>query len=123
MLSPMDLGVGMGKLTAAAVRSAKCPSNSRRPVPFGDRDGLYLQVAPGDTKSWLFRYTLRGKAREMGLGPVGEPPAGVPLAKARTLAAEARALVRAGRDPIAERKSAQAARRQAEAHAQERTFK
>ncbi len=54
---------------------------------FGDGDGLYLQVAAGNTKSWLFRYTLRGKAREMGLGPVGEPPDGVPLAKARILAA------------------------------------
>src|SRR5579863_845254 len=113
----------MGKLSMASVRASRCPSNSRRPARFGDGDGLYLQVAPGDTKSWLFRYTLRGKAREMGLGPVGEPPNGVPLAKARTRAAEARALVRAGRDPIAERKSAQAARRQAEAHAQERTFK
>ncbi len=49
------------------------------------------KVAPRDTKSWLFRYTLRGKAREMGLGPVGEPPGGVPLAEARKLAAAARA--------------------------------
>src|SRR5438067_6261699 len=103
MLSPTDSGVGMGNLTAAAVRAAKCPSNSRRPVRFGDRDGLYLQVAPGDTKSWLFRYTFRGKAREMGLGPVGEPPNGIPLAKARIRAAEAKALLRAGRDPIEER--------------------
>ena len=84
----------MGKLTAAAVRAAKHPSNSQRPIRIGDGDGLYLQVAPGDTKSWLLRYTLRGKAREMGLGPVGEPPAGVPLAKARILAGEARALLR-----------------------------
>ena len=76
----------MGRLTAAAVRAAKHPSNSQRPIRIGDGNGLYLQVAPGDTKSWLLRYTLRGKSREMGLGPVGEPPAGVPLAKARTLA-------------------------------------
>src|SRR5580698_9340122 len=69
----------MGKLTAAAVQAARHPSTSERPVRFGDGDGLYLQVAPGSavapggTKSWLFRYTLRGKAREMGLGPYGEP--------------------------------------------------
>ena len=81
----------MGKLTALSVRSLQCPSNSRRPVRFGDGDGLYLQVAPGNTKSWLFRFTLHGKAREMGLGPVGEPPGGVPLAEARKLAAAARA--------------------------------
>ena len=77
----------MGKLSAATVRSLKHPSNSGRPVRSGDGGGLYLQVAAGDTKSWLFRYTLRGKPREMGLGPVGEPPEGVPLAKARALAA------------------------------------
>src|SRR3712207_6994864 len=44
-------------------------------------------------------------AREMGLGPVGEPPAGVPLARARVLAAEARALLRQGCDPIEERRN------------------
>ena len=82
------------------VKALRFPGDKMRPVRFGDGDGLYLQVAPGDTKSWLFRYTLRGKAREMGLGPVGEPPAGVPLAKARVLAGEARALLRDGRDPL-----------------------
>ena len=90
---------------------------------FGDGDGLYLQVAPGDTKSWLFRYTLHGKAREMGLGPVGEPPDGVPLAKARTLAGEARATLRAGRDPIEARQAVRLAQLQVEAEAKERTFK
>jgi hypothetical protein len=102
-----------GALTATAVRAARHPG--------GNGGGLYLQVAPGGTKSWLFRYGLAGKAREMGLGPVGEPPAGVPLAKARLLAAEARALLQRGEDPIEARRSAQAARRRAEAEA--RTFR
>jgi integrase len=113
----------MGKLTAVSVRSAKHPSNSQRPVRFGDGDGLYLQVAPGNTKSWLFRYTLRGNAREMGLGPVGEAPDAVPLAKPRTLAGEARAVLRLGNDPLAERQTVRAARRQAEADAEQRTFR
>src|SRR6202163_1197385 len=113
----------MGKLTAAAVRAAKHPSNSQRPIRVGDGDGLYLQVAPGNTKSWLLRYTLRGKAREMGLGPVGEPPHGVPLAKARLLAGEARALLRDGRDPLVERASVRVARQRAETEASERTFR
>jgi integrase len=113
----------MGKLTVAAVRAAKHPSNSRRPIRIGDGDCLYLQVAPGDTQSWLLRYTLSGKAREMGLGPVGEPPAGVPLAKARVLAGEARALLRDGRDPLVERAAVRIARRRAEAEAGERTFR
>lgn len=114
----------MGNLTAAAIRAAKHdPAKGLRPIRVGDGDGLYLQVAPGDTKSWLLRYTLRGKAREMGLGSVGEPPAGVPLAKARTLAGEARALLRDGRDPLAERQAVRAARQRAEVEAGERTFR
>jgi len=108
---PQLYGPPMGKLTATAVRAAKHPSNSQRPIRIGDGDGLYLQVARGDTKSWLLRYTLSGKAREMGLGPVGEPPTGVPLAKARVLAGEARALLRDGRDPLVQREAARAARR------------
>ena len=68
----------------------------------GDGGGLYLQIATGNTKSWLFRYTLHGKAREMGLGPVAEAPDGVPVAKARALASAARALLRDGKDPIDE---------------------
>lgn len=118
------LGVeNLGKLTAASVRSLKLPSNSSRPARFGDGDGLYLQVAPGDTKSWLFRYTLQGKAREMGLGAVGDAMDGVPLAKARILATEARAKLRAGIDPIGERQAERQARAQSEADAAERTFK
>src|SRR3954464_12203248 len=106
----------MGKLTAAAVRAAKHdPAKGLRPIRVGDGDGLYLQVAPGDTKSWLFRYTLRGAAREMGLGAAGDPPDGVPLAKARILAAEARAKLRTGVDPIANRRAGRAALVRAEA--------
>jgi integrase len=113
----------MGKLTVATVRFAKCRPNSRRPVRFGDGDGLYLQVAPGDTKSWLFRFMLHGRAREMGLGPVGEPPDGVPLAKARRFAAEAKALLRAGRDPIDERKATRLAEQKSKAETSARTFR
>ena len=102
----------MGKLSAVAVKGLRHdPAKGNRPVRFGDGDGLYLQVAPGaerdgekrDTKSWLFRYTLHGKSREMGLGPIGDPPAGVPLAEARKRAAAARALLQEGKDPIAAR--------------------
>ena len=113
----------MNKLTAMSVRAAKCPSNSQRPVRLGDGNGLYLQIAPGNTKSWLFRYTLQGRSREMGLGRVGEPPHGVPLATARKLAGDAKALLRDGKDPLTERVAMRTARRQAEAEASERTFR
>jgi hypothetical protein len=58
----------------------------------------------------------------MGLGAVGEPPDGVPLANARILAGEARAKLRTGVDPIANRRAERAALARAEAEATERTF-
>ncbi len=117
------LGVdAMGKLSAVMVKALKFPAGKSRPVRFGDGDGLYLQLAPGDTKSWLLRYTLNGKAREMGLGPAGEPPDGVPLARARVLAAEARSKLRVGVDPIAERQSDRQSKLRAEIEAMDRTF-
>ena len=112
----------MPKLTAVFVRAQKSPPHSRRPVRFPDGNGLYLQVALGDTKSWLFRFTLHGRAREMGLGPVGEPPGGVPLAEARRLAGGARGLLRRG-DPIEERRERKATLRRESQEAAERTFK
>ena len=37
---------------------------------YADGGGLYLQVSHFDTKSWVFRFTLNKKSREMGLGPL-----------------------------------------------------
>jgi integrase len=113
----------MGKLTALSVKSLRHPGGKQRPARFGDGDGLYLQVTSAGAKSWLFRYMSHGKEREMGLGPMGEAPAGVPLAKARQLAAEARAVLRNGRDPIDARQGARQVAQQARAEARERTFK
>lgn len=122
----------MGKLSAVMVKALRHdPEKGNRPVRFGDGDGLYLQIAPGaerkgekrpDTKSWLFRFTLHGKAREMGLGAVDK----VPLAEARKRAAAARALLDAGLDPIEERQRdarQQQAKRKATAEAEARTFR
>lgn len=38
------------------------------PGMHADGNGLYLYVKPGGTKSWIFRYQLAGRRREMGLG-------------------------------------------------------
>jgi len=79
-------------LTALHVKNAP-------PGRHGDGDGLWLQVRAGGGKSWLFRYQLRGQARQMGLGPVGL----VSLAMARQMAHAARLLLLDGVDPIEER--------------------
>jgi integrase len=92
------------------------------PGRYGDGGGLWLQVSQLDpdkpcTKAWLFRFTLGGKARQMGLGAADA----VTLAQARDLRDDARKQVRAGIDPIAARKAAKA--QQALAAATAMTFK
>jgi integrase len=83
----------------------------KEPGYFHDGGGLYLQVGAGGGKSWIHRYALAGKRREMGLGPW---PA-VSLAAARKSAAESRSLVKAGQDPIAARDAERARQRLEEA--------
>jgi len=72
-----------------------------------DGGGLYLDRDEHGRSRWLFMWSRNGKRREMGLGPAGRD--GVSLADARRGAASARESVRAGRDPIEERKAAGAA--------------
>ena len=35
---------------------------------FGDGGGLYLLVADSGAKSWVLRFQLKGRRRDMGLG-------------------------------------------------------
>jgi len=94
-------GLIVGKLNALKVKGLKEAGR------YGDGGGLWLQVRDAEHRSWCFRFTFGGKAREMGLGPVDD----VPLAAARDLARDARRLVKSGVDPIARRRDAQAAAR------------
>lgn len=73
----------------------------REPGRYADGGGLYLQVSPAKTKSWLFRFMLTGRAREMGLGPVDI----VSLAEAREAARGCRKLLLGGVDPIEARRA------------------
>jgi len=75
---------------------------------YADGAGLYLQVT-GDgekhvAKSWIYRFKLRGRAREMGLGSLST----FGLAEARTKAAECRRLAYDGVDPIEARRTERA---------------
>ncbi|WBS04652.1 tyrosine-type recombinase/integrase [Pseudoduganella sp. SL102] len=64
-----------------------------------DGGGLYLQISPTGSKSWIYRFTLNKKERQMGLGSYPD----VPLAKARELATASRLLAKSGIDPITAR--------------------
>jgi integrase len=72
-----------------------------------DGGGLYLQISDTGARSWVYRFSLHGKRRDMGLGPFPE----ISLAAARQLAQDARALAKAGADPIAARDALRASRR------------
>ena len=101
----------IGRLTALTVSKAKAEGMH------ADGGGLYLQVTPAGTKSWIFRFMLDGRAREMGLGSITD----VSLTDARTRAGECRRLCHDGIDPIEARK---AAREQARLEAAKaKTFK
>ena len=81
----------MGKLTVKEIEALN------RPGRHADGQGLYLQVAPGGSKSWINRLTINGKRREIGLG--GFPA--VSLSDARKKARENKWLVASGQFPTA----------------------
>src|SRR5580704_13919852 len=80
----------------AAGLTARRVATEKRPGTFADGGGLYLQVAPGGTKSWIFRYQFAGRRRDMGLGSVNA----FTLAEARERATDAFRQVARGIDPI-----------------------
>lgn len=93
----------IGKLTAVAVRAQKNPGL------YNDGGGLYLQVTERGAKTWIFRFMLMGRRRDMGLGALHT----ISLAEAREEARRCRQLVREGIDPIDKRKSERLAARAA----------
>lgn len=76
------------------------------PGLYADGGGLALQVAPGGSKSWSFRFMVKGKQRKMGLGSF---PA-VSLAQVREIAARYRTAIGQGLDPADVREKEWAAR-------------
>jgi len=97
-----DSPVAIGKLNLLKIKNAK-------PGRHGDGGGLWLQVRDAEHRSWLFRFTRHGKARQMGLGPFPD----VTLGEAREAARKFRGLLREGIDPIDNRRHATAAAREA----------
>jgi hypothetical protein len=82
------------RLSAVKVTSLKQPGY------YADGGSLYLRVALGGSKGWIFRFTIAGRTRDAGLGAFPT----VSLIKAREQAAECRRSVAAGADPIDARK-------------------
>lgn len=89
-----------GKLTPLAVRRLS------RPGYHADGAGLYLQVGDGGARSWVLKYHLHGRVREMGLGSVKT----YTVDEARERARKYRQLVDDGIDPIEHRRNEKAQR-------------
>ena len=84
------MGRGLNRLTAVKVTSLRVPGY------YADGGNLYLRIAPGRSKGWIFRFTIAGRTRDAGLGSYPE----ISLVKAREEAERRRRLVAAGVDPI-----------------------
>lgn len=95
----------LNRLSVKTVESVKAKGY------YADGGGLYLQVSAVLSKSWVFRFVLDKRAREMGLGPLTD----VSLAEARAKAAECRKLLVDRKDPIEERNAVLALERLARA--------
>ena len=98
-------------LAAVGVKKAK-------PGRHADGGGLHLLVKESGARSWVFRFMLKGKSRDLGLSRCPEAIAllrktgdgEITLAQARDIAAIYRLKVKAGIDPLAEREEEEAAK-------------
>jgi integrase len=87
--------VVLGKLTQLKVKHAK-------PGKHEDGRGLRLVVSSSGAGNWLLRIQHQGRRREIGLGSAST----LGLADARAKAESMRTAIRAGLDPVAERRRA-----------------
>lgn len=85
-----SVGRERNKLTALAI------SRKKKPGYYSDGDGLYLQVSASGAKSWVLRYALNKRVRDMGLGSATL----YGLAQAREMAQGYRKLLAQKIDPI-----------------------
>ena len=99
------------KLTDSQIRSALQQAEQRsygaeaKNVLLGDGLGLYLAITPKATASWLYRYTVDGRAKAVGLG--AWPTVG--LKAARDAADQLRISREAGIDPASAKRKERAA--------------
>ena len=101
-------------MTKGNILTARKVETVKEPGYYGDGAGLYLQVLPSGGKTWIYRFQLAGKRRDMGIGSANDPSVRLSLADARERVLALRRLVKAGIDPIRAR-DAKAAEAKAEA--------
>ena len=90
-------------LTDVKCRGAK---PGKRRVKLSDGGGLQFWVQPNGSRLWQLVYQFQGKQAQMALGPYPQ----VSLIEARALREEAKANIRAGIDPTADRRRVEIAK-------------
>jgi integrase len=91
-------------LTDIDCRRATCPPDRPR-LRLADSGGLYLEVAPGGSKRWFWKFYPDGKESRLALGRYPE----VSLKAARLARDQARLQRKAGQNPVQERRAARLA--------------
>jgi integrase len=92
---------GENRLTHKDCENAK---PREKPYKLSDGRGMYLLVQPHGARLWRLKYRLGGREKAYALGVYPE----VSLADARAELERARGLIRAGKDPVTERRVAKA---------------
>lgn len=101
--------VGHNLLTEKKCKSAKAKG---KVFYLSDGGGLRLRCRPDGSKNWLFRFSISGKEKTLGLGSYPQTS----LKKARENAAAQRALMADGKNPAIERKAERSRQAAAQAH-------
>lgn len=86
-------------LTNAVAKAADAQSRAYR---LYDQGGMYLQVRPSGTKSWILKYRWRGREKTLTIGQFPE----INVARARILQAQAKEQLEEGVDPSRAQRSA-----------------
>lgn len=84
------------RLTAVKINKLLEPSQ------YPDGGGLYFQISQSGSRSWIFKFTLNGRTREMGLGALSTTS----LAQARAEATHCRTLLKDKVDLLEARRAA-----------------
>lgn len=87
-------------LTDAHCRNATCPDGKKR-RRLTDSNGLYLEVSPGGSKRWFWKFYPDGKESRLSLGAYPE----VSLTAARRARDEARLTRQGGANPVQVRRA------------------
>jgi hypothetical protein len=91
----------MVKSTPLTQMKIKQAQPKDKPYKLYDANGLYIQIHPNGSKYWRLRYRFNDAEKKLALGVFPE----ISLAEAREKRDDARRLLRAGNDPMAQKQT------------------